>query len=293
MATALAAIVLLVLAGCNLTITNLTPSTVAQNPSNIYTLTASFVPKTSNVDPGTIQPRVIIDGQSYNMSRSSAAANVWEFDYQLAPGRTGATYYYICEYAVKSGDRASPQETYTELQSITVNSRYVLRAEATRAPVGARVNIVGAGFTAQDIVYFGTLPARTVYESPASLSFFVPSLVPGTSYQLKVSGPRGDLAAGTFRVDGTDIQASPTELSLAPGGTASLTFTVPSPAPVGGILIEVTTDVPESVVMPEVVVPAGETSVTVNVQGGKPGSGALYYKTAAGEASIAVTVAGK
>ena len=35
---------LLLLAGCNLTITNLTPDTVPQNPSQIYTITASSRP---------------------------------------------------------------------------------------------------------------------------------------------------------------------------------------------------------------------------------------------------------
>ena len=57
-----------------------------------------------------------------------------------------------------------------------------------------------------------------------------------------------------------------------------LTFTLSYPAADGGQLLDVTTDVPESVIMREVVVPAGQTSVTVNVQGGRPGSGNLYLK---------------
>ena len=38
------ALALLVLTGCNITITNLTPDTVPQNPSQIYTITARFHP---------------------------------------------------------------------------------------------------------------------------------------------------------------------------------------------------------------------------------------------------------
>lgn len=281
---------LLVLSGCNLTITNLTPATVPQNPSNIYTLTASFQPKTSTVDAASIQPRVIIDGQSYNMTRSAVAASVWEFEYQFAPGRTSASYYFICEYSTKSGGAAVPQENYTELYTLAVNSRYVLRADATRAPVGARVNVVGAGLTPQDVIYFGDTPTRTVYESPASLSFYVPSVAAGMSYQLRIAGPGGELPAGTFRVDGSDVQAFPSFLSIRQGDSAQLTFSVPMPAPAGGMLIEVTTDVPTSIIMPEVIIPAGATSAVIAVQGGKPGSGTLYYKTLGGEAAIAVTV---
>lgn len=288
---ALAAVLaLFLLTGCEMTVTNLTPPTLPQNPSHIYTITASFVPRQRGVIPESIQPRIIIDGQSYNMTKSPAAAHVWEFEYRLPPGRTQASYYFICEYDVRSGGGSAPRDAYSELQKLTINARYILRAEANRAPVGARVNIVGAGFTPQDVVYLGTQPARTIFESPAALSFFVPSVATGASYQLQVTGPEGTLDAGTFRVDGTEVQVSPAALELTTGAQQPLTFTLPAPAPAGGMLIEVTTDVASSVVMPEVIVPAGERSVTINVTGGQPGSGSLFYKTSSGENSIPVTV---
>ncbi|MBI2497723.1 MAG: cell surface protein, partial [Opitutae bacterium] len=83
---ALAAAFLLLLAGCNLTITNLTPDTVPQNPSQIYTITASFHPTSGRIDRASIAPRIIIDGRSYPMSKSNVQGDVWEFDYQLPVG---------------------------------------------------------------------------------------------------------------------------------------------------------------------------------------------------------------
>lgn len=288
---ALAAVLaLFLLTGCEMTVTNLTPTVLPQNPSHIYTITASFVPKQRGIIPASIQPRIIIDGQSFNMTRSAAAANVWEFEYTLSPDRTSASYYFICEYEVQSGGGTAPRDVYSELQTLSINSRYVLRAEANRAPVGARVNIVGAGFTPQDVVYLNSQPTRTVFESPAALSFFVPSVGAGTSYQLQVNGPAGSLDAGTFRVDATMLQVSPSSLDLTSGGTQELTFTLPAPAPAGGMLIEVTTDIPASIVMPEVIVPGGQTGVTVTVTGGQPGTGSLFYKTAGGDSSIPVNV---
>lgn len=281
---------LLVLTGCEMTVTNLTPLTLPANPSHIYTITASFVPKQRGIIAESIQPRIIIDGRSYNMTRSAAAANVWEFDYELQPGRTSAAYYFICEYEVRSGDGSAPRDVYSELQTLAISGRYVLKAEANRAPVGARVNIVGAGFTAQDVVYLGNQPTRTVFESPAALSFFVPSVTAGQSYPLQVVGATGALDAGTFRVDATDVSVSPASLELTSGGQQSLTFTLPSPAPAGGMLVEVTTDISPSIIMPEVIVPGGQVSATVTVTGGQPGTGSLYFKTAAGETSIPVVV---
>lgn len=282
-----AGLLMLLVAGCNLTITNLTPDTVPQNPSQIYTITASFRPS-SQVDASTIQPRIIIDGQAHAMTRSTMGNDIWEFEYLLPAGRTGASYYFICDYRHKNSSET--QEAYSELQNLRIAGRYVIRPEATRAPVGSRVSILGAGFTPADIVYFDNTPARTVFESPSSLSFFVPAVTPGRSYKLTVRGAGSGLDVGSFRVDAISFQVVPAALSLHPGEQQALTFTIPQPAPAGGMLIDVTTDVPESIIMPEVIVPANATSVTVPVQGGKPGTGSLFFRSSAGESTVSVTV---
>jgi len=284
---------LVALTGCEMTVTNLTPATLPQNPSHIYTITASFVPKQRNVIPETVQPRIIIDGRSYNMTRSAAATNVWEFDYQLAPGRTSASYYFICEFEIKSGNGTAPRDVYTELQTLAINARYVLRAEANRAPVGARVNIVGAGFTPQDVIFLNNQPTRTVFESSAALSFYVPALAAGSSYQLRINGPQGSLDAGTFRIDATELTVSPSSVELVTGGQQTLTFSLPTAAPAGGVLVEVTTDMPASIIMPEVIVPPGQASVTVTLTGGQPGTGFLFYRAGGVENSIPVVVRAK
>ena len=282
---------MLVLAGCNLTITNLTPDTVPANPSQIYTITAAFHPKSSQVDLASISPRIIIDGSVYKMTKSPAGADLWEFEYQIPSGRDSASYYFICEFSAKNSTSGVPNEITSELQRMKITGRYVIRSEATRAPVGSRVSVLGAGFTTADIVYFDSTPTRTVFESPSSLSFFVPAVAPGRTYKLGIMNSlTGNLDVGNFRVDAISFSVSPAALYLRQGEQQALTFTIPSPAPAGGMLIDVRTDVSESVIMPEVMVPANATSVTVPVQGGKPGTGSLFFTSSAGESSVAVTV---
>ena len=286
-----AAAMLLLLAGCNLTITNLTPDTVPQNPSQIYTITASFRPS-GQIEPSSVSPRIIIDGQPHAMTRSSVGVDIWEFDFQLPAGRTNASYYFICDYMLK-GNTTTSSEVYSELQRLNVAGRYVLKPEANRAPVGARVSVLGAGFTTSDLVYFDENPTRTVFESPSSLSFFVPAVVPGRNYKLTVRGAGAHLDAGTFRVDAVFLQVSPTALALRTGETQEIIFSIAQPAPAGGMLIDVTTDIKDSIIMPEVIVPPGGTSVSVPVQGAKPGTGSLFYRSSAGEGSVAITVTAK
>jgi hypothetical protein len=290
---ALAAFGLLWLTGCQTAITNLTPENVPANPSQIYTITNRVQIPSNNVIQDSIHSFIVIDGQRFEMTRSKVAYDVWEFDYQLPAGRTSASYYFIVDYAIKSGDQVSPHEDYSELQTMTVSSRYVLRPEASRAPVGSRVSVLGAGFTPNDVVYFDFNPTRTVFESPSSLSFFVPTVESGKTYRLKVRGGGNELDIGPFRVDAINFQVSPSSLTLRTGEQQAVTFTIPNPAPAGGMLVDVTTDVPESLVMPEVMIAAGQTSVTVPVQGGKPGNGSLFFKSSAGESSIPVTVTAK
>jgi hypothetical protein len=46
----------------------------------------------------------------------------------------------------------------------------------------------------------------------------------------------------------------------------------------GGTLLDVTTNIPESVIMPEVVIPQGQSSISVPVKGGRDGIGKLFIK---------------
>ena len=65
-------------------------------------------------------------------------------------------------------------------------------------------------------------------------------------------------------------------------------------ASAGGTLLDVTTDIADSVIMPEVIVPAGQTSVTVSIEGGRPGTGSLFLKGfVAGEVNVPVAVTGR
>jgi hypothetical protein len=285
-----AALGLLLLAGCDLKIVYLTPTTLRENPSQIYTISARIQETGGNVVDGSIVAHLIIDGQDLIMKKSQG--DVYALDYQLPPGRDEFAYYILVNYKSETnGGVPIDHEAYREAVHVKIAGRYVLSLQADRGPVGAQIGLSGSGFTPDDIVYFEGTPARTVYASPTALNFFVPSVDPDQNYKVTVNGSAGSADVGTFRVDSLSIQASPASLTLRTGEQQSLTFTVPIIAPAGGLLLDVTTDVPDSIIMPEVMVPAGSTSVTVTVQGGRPGSGSLVLKGyGAGNVTIPITV---
>ena len=287
---AVAALTLLLVAGCDsVTLTDLTPRSVAENPSQIYTFTLR-VAKRSNTITG-VSPTIVIDGRSFQMRSGTLGEGLYEFEYQLPAGRDRVAYYFLVNYFVEGNNVQTPGEAYTQVETVQIVRRYVLSLEVNRGPVGARISVLGRGFTTQDRIMFNGTPARTNFESANSLSFYVPALAANANYQVSLSSAAGTSPVGTFRIDASTISVAPTALSLRTGDRTTLTFSLPNPAPPGGTLLDVATDVPESIIMPEVIVPQGQTNVSVTVEGGKPGNGTLYLKGfGAGEVTVPVTI---
>lgn len=273
------ATIALFLAGCDLKITDLTPSSMKANPSNVYTITTQVRVKNSAVREGTVQPEVVIDGRAQPMSPAPGNPNLYEYDYQMSPGRNSATYYILVKYDKKTASKSNvTKETYTELSSFAVEQRYSVELEVDRAPVGAKVAILGRGFTRDDKVLVGGTPAATRLESATSLAFYVPTIAEGRNYEVKVLGLNGELPAGFLRVDGSQIRVTFSDAPLSEGERRTIAFMIPQAAPPGGLRVDVTTDIPESVIMPEVMIPSGSRSTSVSIEGGRPGQGSLFVE---------------
>src|SRR5471030_371025 len=231
---------LALLAGCTtVKLTNLTPTSLPENPSQIYTFTLRIKTNSSTVDAASVAPHIVIDGQNFPMKPSPLGQGIYEFEYQMPANRDEMAYYFLVDYATEGNGITTPGQSYTGVTRARVMHRYVLSLEGNRGPVGARVAVLGRGFTPQDVISFDGAPTRTVYESSTSLSFFVPSLAPGRNYQVTLASTAGTSPIGTFRVDPTSVVVTPSELRLTPGQQQSVTFVLVNPAPAGGILLDV------------------------------------------------------
>lgn len=268
----------LFLAGCDVKLVDLTPSTLKANPSNTYTITAQVAVKSDAVVEGSVKPEIIIDGRAHPMSKVAGSESLYEYEYDMPPGRDKAAYYILARYQRKTASAVVNKEVPTEVKTFSVENRYSVELEVNRAPVGSRVAVLGRGFTRDDKVMVGGTPAVTEVQSPTSLAFYVPSLPEGRSYQVSVVGPNNEMSVGSLRVDAANIRVTPSSIDLQQGQRRPLTFSIPNEAPPGGLAVTVTTDVPDSVIMPEVVIPAGQRSTSIQVRGGEPGQGNLYVE---------------
>ena len=284
---------LFLLTGCDFNLANLTPASIPENPSSIYTIQARAVPKAATIVPNSLDARLVIDGQEFKMNASTLGEGLYELDYQLPSGRDEIAYYFIVHYKVDRDGSIRDREMYTEVQHTKILKRGASLL-ANRGPVGARIGVSGRGFTPQDVIYVEGVQARTVFESVNAISFFIPAIDPGKTYRVALGGAGTTTPLGTLRVDPSKLSISPSSLTLRTGQKTSLSFTLPSPAASGGLLVDVQTDVPDSVIMPEVIVPQGQVTATITVEAGRPGQGNLFVKGfGAGEIVIPVTVTAK
>ena len=102
--------------GCEtVTLTDYTPSSMDENPSQIYTFTLRVTPRASTVSG--IAPRIVIDGQINGMKKSAVGEGVYDFEYQVAAGRNQLAYYFLVNYNVEGQGAQTPQESFQPCQS--------------------------------------------------------------------------------------------------------------------------------------------------------------------------------
>ncbi|WP_269523481.1 IPT/TIG domain-containing protein [Coraliomargarita parva] len=285
---------LLLTSACSVRMANMTPATVPSNPSGLYTLTLKADIANKAIDPRTLVAYVVIDDEKHMMSRSELGGAFFDYDYDIPDTRTNARFYYIVNYRLKTlnGEPGELRELISQEHELNLIDRYSISLDADRAPVGTELAVLGRGFKSGDIVYIGGTEASTRFISSNSLRFKVPALQPGSYYVEIHSGDRVD-PAGMLRVDkGLPIRVIPESLELKPGEKQVIVFALEDAAPYGGLYLDVTTNIPQSVIMPEVLIPEGQRTVNVTVEGGTPGKGELYIRSQRnnGELSIPVRV---
>ena len=270
---------------------NLTSTNISQNPSGIYTLQTEVDIQDRRVDRSSISVSVVVGGETISMVKDPLNETLWSCDYKLPQGFDEATYYFQVNYSTKLNSGAlKPGEIKSDLQVFRLENRYVGNLASYRGPVGVEIAVQGRGLTKYDSISFGGEKAQTRFLSENELRFTIPALPSGVDYPVQlIGGPHGALDIGNFRIDQSPLGVVPSSLEIASGDSATLLFKIDYDAPSGGLLIDVRTNIPDSVVMPEAMIAEGDRTVNIPIQGGAPAEGTLII-TAPGYDSVEVPV---
>ncbi len=287
----------LFLVGCGTKFNNLVDERIPQNASDIYTFSFHASTRMTNVIKGTEQAYLVINGEKLPMQKAPGDRLLFTYDYKFPAGVNEVRYYYELHFdynnagITRSTVTYSTHENYGRPYTARLINRYPIQLVSNRGRVGDSIALVGSGFTEMDVVRIGPERAQTNFRSPNAIDFVVPALDPNRSYPVVLETATGDLETGSFRVDEGSLTISPASLTLTSGDVAQLSFRIDGQAPAGGYRINVTTDVPTSVIIPEVMIPAGSSSAAVIIEGGAAGAGTLYVEAPGyGTREIPVTV---
>jgi hypothetical protein len=105
---------LVFLAGCAITITNLTPREQIRNANGLYPFEATLDTTQQTVRKDSIQPSVIMGLESYPMRPTPMLKNRWETLVPIPPDKEYVNYQYKFDYEYhsipqrKSGSKLSP-----------------------------------------------------------------------------------------------------------------------------------------------------------------------------------------
>ncbi|MDR2628874.1 MAG: IPT/TIG domain-containing protein [Puniceicoccales bacterium] len=276
-----------VMSGCNSMIMNNTPSQIPQNGSEIYTIAMSINPNGTHSIPNSYSARIIVDGEVHKMDKNSDFE--YSYDYARSADQHKVNYYYEIDYKKKVNGNVRQESKRSKLYSLTIVNRYVVGFESNRGVPGSTVTLLGRGFEKGDYIEIDDVPCETTFISSNSLSFVVPILGNDSKHHAKLVSDNGDIGLGIFYIDRVSFHTNLSSISLESGEKQILVITINFDAPQEGIVVDATTNVPDSVIMKDIFIPAGARSTSVVIRGGIAGSGMLYL-TAEGFEELKIPV---
>ena len=275
------------LSGCSHLIKNDTPAQVPQNASELYTIEMSLGQTGENVLKDECFARVIIDGEIHRMTRTGESA--FSYDYKRPDGQHNANYYFELDYKTKSDKKIYNKFERSKLYKLAIVNRYIVGLECNRGLPGSKITLLGRGFESGDYVEIDGVSCETKFVSPNSLHFVVPMLGRTGKFHVKLVSDNGDIELGTFHVDRVSVSADTSSIELLTGEKQAITISIGTKAPDEGVMIDVTTNIPDSIIMKDVFIPAGESSAIAVIEGADAGSGFIYL-TAGGFNELQIPV---
>lgn len=267
---------------------NRTPRTVPQNSSNIYPIAIKVHSAKVKVADDSYKAAIVIDGKRYDMVKNGRTS--FSFDYEPDVPRHRAAYYFDIDYLL-----GGYWKTYTSrVYELNIINRYAVGFECNRGRPYAQISLLGRGFAEGDRVELSGIPCETEFISPNVLTFTVPLIGGGQCYRAVLGSENGNIGLGDFFVDALRINVEPNSISLRSGERQFVTVSIDVDAPEFGLPLEITTDIPGSIIMHGVAIRSGERSANAVIAGGQPGTGTLFIGAPGfEECGIPVTVYGE
>jgi hypothetical protein len=223
-----------VLDGCSSTsmMNDMTPHRVPRNQSEIYTMTMAVNKSNNDLRKKGLKPYVIVNGERHEM-RSSDSDNIFYYDYKALDDVTEMPYYYelIQEVVDPKDGQVSKIIEKSKLFNLAINDKYILTMDCERGPIGAKVCILGSGFSQRDMVRVGGVSAKVESVSKGAIEFIIPLMEAEISYDVILISNGNRLFVGKIFVDISELSTDVDSITLDNGGKMTVSFFINHDAP--------------------------------------------------------------
>jgi len=116
-------LILPLLAGCAAQISNLTPTQQLRNANNLYPVEVSFTSQEQDLHWDSINPKIVVAGQAYDMKPTMLMTNRWEGFVPVPADSAAVHYHYRFDYnkagfgKTESDSAISPEYTLKVIDS--------------------------------------------------------------------------------------------------------------------------------------------------------------------------------
>ncbi len=110
----------LLLAGCQATFTNLTPSQRPRSTNNLYLVEVALNSRQQTMRWESIQPKIVVGTDTYPMRRTPLMTNRWEGLLPVAAGVDLIHYRYKFDYEYNAFGRPQPDSAMSDQYSLKI-----------------------------------------------------------------------------------------------------------------------------------------------------------------------------
>ncbi|MGB7748940.1 MAG: hypothetical protein WBN75_16810 [Verrucomicrobiia bacterium] len=111
----------LLLTGCAATFTRLTPLQQPRNPNNLYPVEVAFNSQQQSLRWESIQPYVLVNGESYPLRPVPLVKNRWEGFVPVPPGVNSVDYRFKFDYKYNNlGTQPKSNSAYSSAYKLTI-----------------------------------------------------------------------------------------------------------------------------------------------------------------------------
>jgi hypothetical protein len=263
--------------GCaHVHIKNATPEVLPVNASGVYPLTMDFSMLSSGVNERSVVARICVDGRKMSMKRISRGR--YSYEYRMPADRASVPYFFEVNYSRQTDAGIQHICEKSPTYQLLLSDHYALGMDTQRGTPGTIVTIIGRGLREGDAVYVNDQAVETRYISPTSIQFRIPPLAADRYYIVELADSHETLPVGEIFIDRGIIKTSPRALEIPKGQSVELVINLSSTALGNGVEVEVTTDIPDAIFVPDVVVRGGKSSTTAIIEGAEPARGTLFLR---------------